>query len=173
MALRLIVGMGGRAARVLEVGRGSGRNRAALLDAGLAVESVDEDALHLARGPFEGCLSSHALLHGTPATLEADLRRIGALLVPGTRLYATFGSKRDARFGRGLRIAEHVFAPTDGDEAGVAHTFWDDRELHALLAGFELEEFVEVDVDEIAGSWAHATAPLRGAVHWFVIARKI
>lgn len=165
--------MGGRAARVLEVGRGSGRNRAALLDAGFEVESIDHDMLHAEHGAFDACLSSHALLHGTPATLEADLRRIGALLLPGAELYATFGSTRDARYGRGRRIAEHVFAAEDGDEAGVAHTFWNAAELRALLAGYEVMECNEVDVDRVAGTWAHTTAPLQGAVHWFVIARKI
>jgi hypothetical protein len=30
----------------------------------------------------------------------------------------------------------------------------------------------ETNVDDVAGKWAHQRRPLRGAVHWFVVALR-
>ena len=55
----------------------------------------------------------------------------------------------------------------------MPHTFYDRELLEALLTlGFLIESLDERGVDQTAGSWAHADRPLRGAVHWFVVARK-
>ncbi len=171
LAVRLIAETSAAGARILEIGTGSGRNRRALIAAGLDVISID------AGGPvpgaaFDAALSTHALLHGTPATLRAALEGIHLALGPQARLYATLGSKRDARYGQGEQIAAHVFAPEDGAEAGVAHTFWDEPEVRILLADFKIIELAQVQVDDIAGSWAHAKSPLAQAYHWMVIAQR-
>jgi SAM-dependent methyltransferase len=162
--------------RILEVGTGSGRNAAALAAAGLAFVSIGESApiAPLERaGSFAAALSTHALLHGTPATIRLRLLEIARVLEPGGLLYATFGSTRDARFGRGERIDAATYAPSDGDEAGVAHAFFDEARLRELLGeAFAIAAMEEVAVDEVAGKWAHANAPLRDAVHWFVEAER-
>jgi hypothetical protein len=151
-------------ARVLEIGAGSGRNTRALAAAGLAVQT-------LPASDCAGALATHALLHGTQASLAALLAQIARALEPDAPLYATFGSVHDARYGKGQALEPHVFAPLDGDEIGVAHAFFDEARLRALLAPhFTVESIGETAVDEIAGSWAHPAAPLRDAVHWFVIA---
>jgi hypothetical protein len=161
---------------VLEVGTGSGRNAAALLAAGLPFVTLGESAPIAplaACGSFAAALATHALLHGTPASIGERLREIAAALQTRGRLYATFGSVRDARFGHGERIDDVTFAPLDGDEAGVAHAFFDESRLRALLAdAFDVERMEEVAVDAVAGRWAHPTAPLQGAVHWFVEAAR-
>ncbi len=158
--------------RVLEIGGGSGRNSRALTQAGARVTTIEAFEKPPAGTLFEAILSTHALLHGTPGTLGAMLGEIGGCLEPEGRLYASFGSKRDARFGTGTRISEHVFAATAGDEAGVAHTYWNQAELRDLLAAFEIVDAVETNVDAIAGTWAHEEAPLAGAFHWIVVAGK-
>ncbi len=167
LALSLIERMSERpGARVLEVGTGSGRNTRALVAAGLRVCSFSPEE------PCAAALSTHALLHGTPTSLEELLDRIVTSLERSAPFYATFGSVHDARYGNGDEREPHVFAPLDGDEAGVAHAYFDESRLRGLLERrFVIESLREVAVDKIAGDWAHKTAPLRGAVHWFIVAR--
>jgi hypothetical protein len=180
LAQRLIEclrGEGGR--RVLDFAAGSGRNAGALRDAGFTVIEVDDaaaascESLGRLDELVAAVLSTHGLLHGTAPAIAARVQAIAAVLENGGWLCATFGSSRDARFGEGERIAEATYAPTGGDERGIAHTFFSEAELRALLESrFAIESLTEHGVDEVAGSWAHQERPLTGAVHWFVIARK-
>ncbi|HEV7179524.1 MAG TPA: hypothetical protein VGN11_06610 [Candidatus Baltobacteraceae bacterium] len=152
-------------ALILELGRGSERNRSALEAAGFLVIDPGEgdDTPRCA-----GAISTHALLHGTSDGIAAGLRRIAVALEPGAPLYATFGSVRDARYGRGEQIETHTFAPLSGDETGVPHTFFDERRLRSMLDGaWSVTSLEEHDVDAIAGPWAHERAPLHQSVHWF------
>lgn len=165
--------------RVLDVASGSGRNAAALRQAGFDVLAIDDDtamragAMRSLRGAFAGAVSSHGFLHGTAAEVAERLDALAAHLEPDAVLAATFGSVNDARFGRGTEIDPSTFAPDDGDEAGVAHAFFTQSQLCALLEPeYEIESMEERGVDEIAGKWAHRKAPLSGAVHWFVLARR-
>lgn len=170
-------------ARVLDFGTGKSRNATALRAAGLHVIAIDDataadEALswraELARlgRPLDAALSTHALLHGT---LDSNAIRIDALvesLTPGGFFFATFASVRDARYGTGKRVGNQAFAPTDGDECGVAHVYYNEAELRALLNScVSIESLEEHDVDAVAGTWAHPTTPLRGAVHWFALTR--
>jgi len=168
LALALIERLRGRpGARVLEVGAGSGRNTRALRAAGFEV-----CALPVQR-PCAACLTTHALLHGTPASLAVQLDDIAAALELSAPLFATFASVRDARYGTGSALEPYVFAPDDGDEVGVAHVYFDEGRLRALLSPrFTIESMREVPVDDVAGTWAHERRPLRGAVHWFVVAMR-
>ena len=166
-------------ARILEIGTGGGRNLRALNAAGFVVVSLDDaraaspDAIAAAGNEFGAVISTHALLHGNSESLPDTMRLIALALEPGGLLYATFGSSRDARFGRGERIDEFTFAPTDGNERGVPHVYFDEPRLRALLEPlFEIEALEEQDVDRIVGRWAHQQQPLSGAVHWFAIARR-
>uniref|UniRef100_E6Q6T4 Uncharacterized protein n=1 Tax=mine drainage metagenome TaxID=410659 RepID=E6Q6T4_9ZZZZ len=158
-------------ARILEIGHGSGRNHRALEAAGLEVLHFD-----VALAPAEraaAALSTHALLHGTPAEIAALLAGIACGLADGAPLFATFGSRRDARFGEGTALGPATFAATTGDERGVAHSYYDEVGLRGVLhEHFTIEDLHEVEVDAIAGGWAHESAPLRGAVHWFVVAKR-
>ncbi len=165
--------------RVLDFASGSGRNTAALREAGFAVIAIDDGgaalpgALAASDGEFAAAVSTHGLLHGTPKSIAAALDAIAERLENNGRLYATFGSVRDARFGQGERLGDWTFAPIEEPERGVPHTYYDRERLEALLSlGFLIESLDERGVDQTAGSWAHADRPLRGAVHWFVVARK-
>ena len=170
--MRLLEEANAKDVRVLEIGGGSGRNTRALTEAGARVTTIERFEQPPARAQFDAVLSTHALLHGTPGTLGALLEEIGECLDTGGRLYATFGSKRDARFGLGERISEHVFAPSTGDEAGVPHTYWDEGEVRNLLRAFAIVDLTEANVDRVAGTWAHQETPLREAFHWIAIASK-
>ncbi len=165
--------------RVLDFATGSGRNARAMRRAGLRVVAMADDAaaspapLLQATQRFAGVLSTHGLLHGTPSAIAGRVREIAHCLPPGGLLYATFGSIRDARFGQGKRIDDATFVPTEGDERGVAHAYFDRERVLAILDPFfVVESLREHCVDDVAGSWAHQERALDGAAHWFAIARK-
>lgn len=178
LARALIARLGPRSgAAVLDFAAGSGRNTRALRAGGLCVVSladgVAESAAPLAgiTERFGAVFSSHGLLHGTPAIIANKIASVARCLEPGGLLYATFGSTRDVRFGEGRRIDAWTFAPAEGDERGVAHGYFDRERLTALLEPwFAIESLEERAVDDVVGAWAHRDSPLRGAVHWFVIA---
>ena len=156
---------------VLEIGAGSGRNRRALQAAGFFVRSHEPAELRTVGGVYTGALSTHALLHGTRDAIAAAIDCICGLLAPGAPLLFTLGSKTDARFGQGEQVAPDTYAPLEGDEAGVSHTYFDKEGCRTMLDGLHIESLRVHRVDMIAGKWAHTQTPLHGAVHWFVIAR--
>ncbi|MFZ0573860.1 MAG: class I SAM-dependent methyltransferase [Candidatus Cybelea sp.] len=163
--------------RALEFACGAGRNTRALLAAGFDVVAIDDRAAASGapfagvHGAFAAAISTHGLLHGTPAIIAGHVSQIARLLAENGALYAAFGSIRDARFGQGERIDASTFAPSDGDERGVAHGFFSRDQVRALLDPyFAIESLEERDADRIAGSWAHRERPLSGAVHWFAVA---
>jgi hypothetical protein len=156
-------------ALVLEIGRGSGRNRRALEAAGFAVSDIEDASSNLCAA----AISTHALLHGTPDSIAAMLSRISRRLEASATLYATFGSQRDSRYGQGVQLGRQTFAPENGDETGVAHTYFDEGQLRRLLGDeWVIESLEEHDVDEVAGAWAHQQQPLKNSVHWFARLRK-
>jgi hypothetical protein len=149
---------------------GRARTAPPLRGAGFEVTPLTDgdNAADLPRRTFVAALSTHALLHGTPQDIAQRLRRIGRALIAGGRLYATFGSTHDARYGIGKRLGAGTFAPEAGDERGVAHTYFNETTVREIVEPeFELLSLEEVEVDAIAGTWAHPSTPLRGAVHWF------
>jgi SAM-dependent methyltransferase len=165
--------------RILDFGSGSGRNAEALRQAGFVVVTIDDRAAESEvpfagiDGDFSAVLSTHGLLHGTSATIAAHVAAIAERIRERALFYATFGSRADARFGRGRRLDPWTYAPDGGDERGVAHAYFDRERLRALLEPrLEIESLDEHGVDGVAGAWAHRQAPLSGAVHWFAIARK-
>lgn len=122
--------------------------------------------------PYDAGLSTHALLHGRVYDVARTLAEVAASLKNDAPFFATFGSRRDARFGTGTKLDEFSYAPESGDEAGVPHCYFEESELRRLLAAhLTIESLEQIEVDEIAGKWAHVAAPLRGSVHWFLRAR--
>jgi hypothetical protein len=164
---------------VIDLATGSGRNALALRKAGFEVTAIDDAAsvvtasLTSTPGPYAAVLSTHGLLHGSPTSITELVSAIAAVLEPGGFFYATFGSVRDERFGQGIAIEPFVFAPSDGDERGVSHLFFDETRLRSLLhERFDIQYLRERDADVAGGSWAHAEMPAERSVHWFAQARK-
>ncbi|MBV8343880.1 MAG: hypothetical protein JO190_02675 [Candidatus Eremiobacteraeota bacterium] len=162
---------------MLDFAAGRGRNTRALRDAGLRVVSVADGVAESATplggitDRFAAALSTHGLLHGTQSIVSDKVISIAQHLEPGGLLFATFASARDARFGKGERVGAWTFAPTEGDERGIAHAYFGRGRLRAMLAPHvTIESMEERCVDDVVGAWAHPESPLRGAVHWFVIA---
>jgi SAM-dependent methyltransferase len=167
-------------ARVIDFASGSGRNGAALRHAGFDVVSIDDRTamtgfpLDTVEGSFDAVISTHGLLHGTIPAIAGRVERFASRLAPGGLLFATLGSTRDARFGKGRRVDAATYVPLDGDERGVAHSYFSRSQLETLLLRwYEIESLEERLVDAVAGRWAHPKTPLEKAVHWFVEARVL
>jgi hypothetical protein len=163
---------------VIEVGTGSGRNTRALVDAAIPILSVPDDTPYTqlpgSRETFGAALSTHAYLHGTSAKLRAGIAELRRVLRPNAPAFITLGSFKDARYGLGIPFDERSFAPGEGAELGIPHAYFDRDGVIELMLGFTLESMEEVDVDEIAGRWAHADdEEIAGRVHWFVVARRV
>ncbi len=166
--------------RVLDFGSGMGRNAETLKGAGFDVLAIEDGAaegadalaeVDVGDAPFDGVLSTHALLHGTPQSVRERVVAIARVLSGEACFFATFASTRDARYGRGEQVAEATFAPLDGDERGVPHVYFDEARLRAIIAPyFRVASLDESAADTIAGTWAHPTSPLRAAVHWMLCA---
>jgi hypothetical protein len=196
LALELAAALAGAVApRALLLGVGNGRNVPPLLAAGALVDAIEDDPAHshtaatrfaaesavrIARasyagpypftGPFDGALSTHALLHGTPQSVSAALAAVRNRLVPNAPFFFTLGSKRDPRFGKGRRIADDTYAAESGSETGVAHGYFDEPAIRGLLVGYALLAIEERTA--AAGSWAHSPDEAAAIVHWFVRARR-
>jgi SAM-dependent methyltransferase len=183
--------------RVLVLGIGSGRNVPALVAAGGRVDAIEDDperaraalvrhaasgAVRVARsryagpypfaGTYAGALSTHALLHGIPADVAAALASVRDRLAAGAPFFFTLGSKRDPRFGAGRSAGPDTYASETGSEAGVAHCYFDEPGVRALLAGLTLEALEERDAATSAGTWAHEPHEAATLVHWFVRTRR-
>jgi len=138
----------------------------------LEIASEDDALLADHRGPYDGILSTHALLHGTRTEIVARLASLAARLAGGGYLFATFGSSADPRCGAGIYVAGDGWAATEGDEAGVTHAYFDRPALDRLLAGFADVRVASCNVAQVVGKWAHPSGVAHPSVHWFVEARR-
>jgi hypothetical protein len=182
---------------VLLLGLGNGRNLPPLLSGAGRVDAIDDDATRTSsilkrfgsepglravaqaydaplpfRGPYDGALSTHVLLHGSPALVRTTLGNVAAVLRDGAPLHVVLGSRSDPRFGRGRLLADGVFAAEEGSEAGVSHVYFDEPGVRDVLVAFEIVSLEESSAAQTAGRWAHSAAESEGIVHWFVRARK-
>ena len=184
-------------ARVLVLGMGDGRNVRALADSGARVDVVEEDPeralqggrhfsanlkVRVARAPyagpypfaagFDGALSTHALLHGSQASISAAAGAMRSRLRSTAPAFFTLGSSKDPRCGKGERVDDATWRATEGNEAGVPHVYFDEAGVRALLDGFDIIALAEREAAETAGRWAHGSEAAVPRVHWFVKARR-
>jgi len=175
------------------VGVGSGRHIPPLSAAGFDVDVLEEDAGRASRAAerfgrveglrvfhgsyrnppdsfsgYDGALSTHALLHGSPAQISSALAATGGTLREGALFHLTLGSAKDPRYGRGAMLDDFTWAEETGPERGVAHAFFDVVAASALLAGWNVLELDERSAAETAGLWTHSPAETATIVHWFV-----
>lgn len=165
--------------RILLAGVGSGRHIPPLLEAGFRVDALDEASLRAVvegepfPGGFDGALSTHALLHGTPDAIAAARGAIGERLNPGAPFHLTLGSSADPRFGAGTRIDDATWSASTGPEAGVPHAYFDEGGARRLLVDWDVLALEARSAAETAGRWAHQPDELATMVHWFArIARR-
>jgi hypothetical protein len=181
----------------LLLGAGSGRNIPPLLDARFRVDILEENqqcaasieerfkgnaTMRITQGSYtrpeifhthyHAVLSTHALLHGSPATIVDTIHALAAMLPAGADMMLTLGSTRDPRFGTGRRIDARTWAPTAGDEENVPHVYYDEEEARKLLRSFSIISLEETQARAIVGAWAHDTTRTPEIIHWFVHAKR-
>jgi hypothetical protein len=194
LALALIESLAAHPApRIVLLGYGSGRNAPPLLqrqEATITIVEADTArrttaaerfagnarvsvyaSIAESHGAYDAVLSTHALLHGTPATVRATIEALTHHLTPNAPLHITLGSKRDPRFGTGQKIAPDSYAPETGSETGVPHAYFDEPGIRNLLHSFTIEALEEASATESAGTWAHTESESATLRHWFIKAR--
>ncbi len=160
---------------IIEIAAGSGRNTRYFVDSGVPIVSTRDDESYTqlpgGRNLYAAALSTHGYLHGTVAKLRAGFAELRRVLRPGAPVYFTLGSIKDARFGLGEPFDATTFAPGDGDEAGIPHSYFDrDGVLDVLTPAFIAETLDERNVDSIVGRFAHESPSEMW--HWFVVAHR-
>jgi hypothetical protein len=178
--------------RVLLLGVGSGRHIPPLLAGDLRIDVIDDEAdraraaaarfaadarVRIERSrydaplpfdaPYDGALTTHALLHGTPAVIAAVLEVVSARMRPAAPFHLTLGSHRDPRFESGTALDASTRVAESGAEAGVPHAYFDEAGARRLLSSWEILSLEERSAAETAGRWAHAPSELESMVHWF------
>ena len=134
----------------------------------MAVVHGTYDAVLPFSQPFAGALTTHALLHGMPGTIASRVATIARALECGAPFYATLGSASDPRFGRGKRFGPTTFAPMEGSERGVVHTYFDAADARTLFGAFEIESLEQVGGGRSIGHWAHDATESAEIVHWYL-----
>ena len=178
--------------RVLVVGFGSGRHLPHLLERGLFIDVIEEDPqradaaiagfdqhprVRIARArydhplPFDatydGAVTTHVLLHGTPRTIASALAMVARQIRAYAPFHLTLGSQRDPRFRTGTSLDAQTRVAESGSEAGIPHAYFDAGGARALLSSWKILSLEEHDAAQTAGRWAHAPNELETMVHWF------
>ena len=169
------------ARRVLDLACGTGRHALHLARAGFDCRAVDasETAIGVARraadeerldidllvgsmtdlpyadGEFDYVLAYNAIYHGDPDVVRATVRQIHRVLRPGGLYQVTMLSRRNAEFGRGVRIADGTYVQPEATDDKVHPHFYCDAA--GLLAMHRPAELLAADDREHSAS---------GSFHW-------
>ena len=149
---------------VIDIGCGIGRHALFLAEQGFEVTGFDlsESGLEIAReaarnagvsityrtGDFTDlplddasvdlALAWNVIYHGDEDVVRCAISEVRRVLRPGGLFLCTMISKRHHQYGDGTEIRPNTFIVDDDDEKAHAHFYCNDRELLALLEGFQL-----------------------------------
>jgi len=143
-----------------------------LREAGLraALVRADMSAHPFADAAFDAAIAINVLNHGTRADVQRAIDEVHRTLRPGGEVLLTALNTWDWRYGSGAQVETASFVLADGPEAGILHHFFDEADLRAWLAGFEI-----IDLQRVRGELTLSTAPDGGPVFrdaWQVLARR-
>ena len=104
---------------------------------------------------FDAIVSTNVLHHGTTAEIKRTLGELFRIMKEGAAGFIITLSKQDFRYGDGEKIEPDTYRFTDGDEKGIVHHFFDERELRSLFNRFEIMTLNEELFPAKKGNWAH------------------
>ncbi len=167
---------------VLDLGCGTGRHTAYLLEEGFQIYGCDssETALELAMDAlptvnFETCnmtslpygnsffdavICNHVIQHGTIAEIKAAISEIDRILRKGGLLFLVAVSTNHPKYLTGTEIEPNTRINTDSIDGNLPHHFFTENELRALFSTpFEIVNLVhfeapsELDQNKEMAAW--------------------
>jgi tellurite methyltransferase len=160
-----------KAARVLDLGCGTGRHVTYLERNGFSIWGVDiapngllvsrarleadgrpvrlalagMQAVPFATATFDVVVSIHVLYHATRTGMLGSIAEIARVLRPGGLFIGTLLSTRTWKYGEGEALEPETFVQARGPEAGVPHHYCNETEARTLLSEFRL---LDLHLDE-------------------------
>ncbi len=135
-----------------------------------ALVRADMSAQPFADASLDAAIAINVLNHGTRADVQRAIDEVHRTLRPGGEVLLTVLNTWDWRHGSGEQVEPGSFVLADGPEAGILHHFFDEADLRAWLARFEI-----IDLQRVRGELTLSTAPEGGPVFrdaWQVLARR-
>ena len=171
-----------RVRTVLDLGCGTGRHTAYLLEEGFQIYGGDssEAALELAMatlpavnfetcnmtslpyeaGFFDAVICNHVIQHGTRAEIKVAISEIGRILRKGGLLFLVAISTKHPKYLTGTEIEPNTRINTDSVDGDLPHHFFTEKELRALFSKqFKIVKAVhfeapsELDANKETAAW--------------------
>jgi len=171
-----------RVRRVLDLGCGTGRHTAYLLEEGFQIYGCDssEAALRIAMatlpavdfetcnmtalpyeaGFFDAVICNHVIQHGTIAEIKVAISEIHRILRKGGFLFLVAISTNHPKYLTGTEIEPNTRINTDSVDGTLPHHFFTEKELRALFSKlFEIVKSVhfeapsELDANKETAAW--------------------
>jgi len=86
---------------------------------------------------FDAIINRGVITHNTKNGIGACIKEMYKKLKNGGKIIVTFISTESSEYGKGEKIAENTFIPTEGPEKGVIHHFVDSSEVEELMKDFK------------------------------------
>ena len=177
-----------KAIRVLDLGAGAGRHTILLAEKGFLVTALDvsETALqvlnhriqerglsnvsivkHLIQDLpfldeyFDAVVSTNVIHHGRSKEIRGTLGEVRRVLKRGGLALIVVLSKNDFRLGKGRLLEPCTYVFTEGEEKGITHHFFNEKELRSYLNSFETVSLTEEILSKEGRQRAHFQAVMR------------
>jgi len=117
---------------------------------------------------YQCVVSTYVIHHNSILGITLAIGEIERILVPGGLFLATVLGRKDFKYGVGRRVEDGTYVPTEGDERGVVHHFFERDEIMDLLGSFRIISLAgdEAEVDFPGGKCVRHD-------HWEVLAEKL
>ena len=174
--------------RILDIGAGSGRHTVYLASLGFQLVALDvsDTALEILGGIadekklgnvtlvrhemrhlpfpdgyFDGLVCTNVMHHGLSSDVRRSFEEARRVVRKGGAALFVVVSDKDARLGTGRRLEARTFVFTKGEEKGIVHHFFGEREFRTALVGFRIVKLWEEILNEEEGTRAHLYAVAR------------
>ena len=121
---------------------------------------------------FHGVFSWNALHHNTLDNIKKSVKVVHESLVDGGLLMVTIMSTKSEGYNKGREIEKNTFISDSGEEAGVPHHYFDEKEIRELFVDFEIVILAEQVINYIDTEDMFYESNPFPYTKWAVIVRK-